>query len=248
MSKVIRCGFAVGLAVIAGVGLAACGGGLPGDAVAQVGGGVISKATLAHWTSVEFVTDHEQNAQQPVPSGLIPDPPLYTACIARLRTIAPKATKGRSAPTNAQLKRECEQSYQAVQRHVLNVLIVFEWKIEEGARQGLKLTDAEVKREYSRFSHERFKREGELQKFLAHTGESFSDELLRMKIDLLGVKLDEQEIAKLGGVKTERQQRAFIRWGNEYVKTSVAKTSCRVGYIVENCKQYKGALPPDPRI
>jgi foldase protein PrsA len=248
MQKMIRYALMFAFTVAAGVGLAACGGGLSGDAVAQVGADSISKATLEHWTSVEFVTDRESNAQQPVPAGVVPDPPRYTACIAHLRPSAQAATKSQPQSSTARLRRECERSYQTVQQHVLNVLIVFDWQIEEAAHQHLKLTDAEVKQQYKRFIHERFPNQGELQRYLTNTGESLSDELLRMKIDLIGTKLTDKALAKLGGINTPQQQQAFASSTTEYIKRWVAKTTCRPGYIVSNCKQYKGPLAPDPRI
>ena len=83
---------------------------------------------------------------------------------------------------------------------------------------------------------------------MKNTGQSYGDELLRMKIDLLSTKFYDKGIKQVGGLKTHAQEKAFIRWGAGFPSTWKARTSCRAGYVVQNCKEYKGGLPPDPRI
>jgi hypothetical protein len=245
MAKLCIQGLIATALVAVAVGLGSCGGGgMPSNAVAVVDGMPITKAALDHWTSVEFVTDDEQQAQHAVPSGLIPKPPYYTACIERQRSL-----EAGSHATTAQLKSQCEQHYRAVREHVLNVLIVFDWYTKEGEKQGVTPKDSEVKHEYKRFKSERFQHPGDFQRYLAHTGEGFDDELLRMKMDLLTTRLAAVELNKLGGsITSPAQQRAYAKWGEDFVKDWVGRTSCRTGYVVPNCKQYKGSSPPDPRI
>jgi foldase protein PrsA len=244
--KRIRNIFGLGFIAIALACLAGCGG-MPSDTVAQVGRYSISKATLDHWISVEAVTDYETNPRRPVPKGVVPDPPNYTACIARLEATTPTSTRGEAAAARTRLKSQCQHDYQAVRQHVLNVLITFDWLISESAKQGVTVTDKEVKQQYARFSHERFPKQGELERYLAFTGESLSDELLRMRIDLLSTKLV-KKITATRGLTPRQQQQALVRFFQAFPKKWVAKTNCRTGYVVPNCKQYKGPLAPDDRI
>jgi hypothetical protein len=227
--------------------LAACGA-AGGESIATVGGVGISKAELNHWTAVEFVTDYDQTGQRSVPRGLVPVPPTFTACIARRRAATASKAKGHVAIDPKQLKRECALDYKRVQEHVLDVLIVFQWRMKEAARYGVKVSRAEVRHEYARFSGERFPHAGELQRFLAHTGESMADEWLRMRIDLLGTKVTAKERVKYGGFVTPAQQQAYLAASEAATKKWLSETSCKTGFVVPNCKQYKGALRPDTRI
>ena len=58
------------------VGLAACGGGgIPGNAVVQVGGNPITKATFEHWLSVAAASSSTTAPGQTAPKPVVPDPP-----------------------------------------------------------------------------------------------------------------------------------------------------------------------------
>jgi len=88
VSKTLRLIPALGAVLFALVGLTACGGGgIPGNAVAQVNGKPITTSTFKHWIRVASIsTASGPLAKNPVP----PEPPLYTACIAHLKEVAEK--------------------------------------------------------------------------------------------------------------------------------------------------------------
>lgn len=218
---------------------------IPSDAVAIVGHTPISKAAFDHWTEVEFVTDNDQTGQEPVPSGVVIQPGDYGPCVAHLRKVVhkePISPGGPRATSTSALKQECESRYRTVREHVLNILIVFGWYVEEGRRVGVSPSDAQVRKAYARFSHERFGKPGELQRYLRHTGESYNDELLRMKIDLLSTSLIKRALSETGGEK------ALERWGKGFFKRWKARTHCLRTDIVPNCGNYTGPKPVDPRI
>jgi hypothetical protein len=255
-------------------------GGIPSDAVAVVGSTPITKAALRHWTSVQLATNYESVPQKPLPAGVVYEPPNFGACVARLRMGAreagagvsltpaqlsaalakgsfnvsklPKKAKTRTAlPSTAQLERKCAAGYRAVEQHILNVLIVFQWDIQEAEADGVNPSEAEVRKEFARFSSEKYSKPGDLQRLLEYTGEHFSDELMRERQDLIGTRVTQREFAKLGidpPHVTAAQEHAYEAYFSHRVKEAVAKTSCRKGYVVNNCKQYRGPLEPDPRI
>jgi len=232
--RISRCIPAFSLLVIAVVGLTACGSGMPGDVVVQIGDSSISKPTLAHWTSIEGALVYENNPRQPVPKGVVPDPPGYAACIAYLEATAPKPIGSRSTLTAAQLKSRCRQKYKALQQHVLDILISSVWQDDAGAEQGITVTDKEAEQELERFKRREYPRKGEFQRFLAFSGLSVADELSRIKRNMLATRL-QRSIAKKE--LTVRQQRALAE---AFTKKWTARTSCRAGYVVPGCKQYKG--------
>ncbi len=203
MSKHIRSISALGAVFFAVVGLSACGGGIPSNAVVQVGGNPITKTTFEHWLSVaaaSTATTAGATAAKPV----VPDPPTYTACIAHLEATAPKPAKGQAKPTPAQLKSQCEQQYKSLQQEVLGFLISSAWVIGEAESQGVKVSDAEVKKEFEKIKNQQFPKAAEFQKFLATSGQSVSDLLLRVKLNLLSSKI-QQKIAKQKGTVTQAE-------------------------------------------
>ena len=190
MSKAFRFISALGAVFFVVAGLSACGG-IPGNAVVQVDGNSITKATFAHWLAIAAASSATTAGAKPV----LPEPPNYTACIAHLKAVAPKPAKGQSAPTEAQLKSECEQQYKSLQTEVLGFLISSEWVLGEAAHLGVKASDKEVEKQFATVKNEQFPKPAEFEKFLKTSGQTVSDLLLRVKLNLLSTKI-QQKISK----------------------------------------------------
>jgi foldase protein PrsA len=187
------------------LGLAACGGGgIPGNAVVQVGGNPITKATYEHWLSVAAASSSATAPGKTAPKPVVPDPPSYSACIAHLEATAPKPAKGQSKPTAAQLKTQCEQQYKALQQQVLGFLISSAWVLGEAESQGVHASDAEVKKQFEQIKNQQFPKAEEFKKFLASSGQSVTDLLLRVKLNLLSSKI-QQKVSKEKGTVTQAQ-------------------------------------------
>jgi foldase protein PrsA len=200
VTKSLRLLPALGAVLFALVGLAACGGGLPGDAVVQVGGTSITKAAFNHWMQVASASTAASGGKV-----VVPEPPSYSACIAHLAATAPKPAKGQKAPTTAQLKTQCEQQYKSLQQQVLGFLISSEWVIGEASSLGVKLTDAEVRKQFLKIKDQQFPKPAEFKKFLSTSGQTVSDLLLRIKaVSLLPQKI-EAKIVKDKGKVTDAQ-------------------------------------------
>ena len=176
---------ALGAVFFSAVCLAACGGGLPSDAVVQVNGQPISKETFKHWMGVAAAASAVTSSGKAV----IPEPPAYTACVAHLQSIEPKPAKGQKAKTPAALKTECEQQYKALQQQTLGFLISLDWVLGAAEERGVKVSDKEVANHLNELKKGKFTKPGEFQKFLANTGETVSDLLLRVKLSMVSTKL-----------------------------------------------------------
>ncbi|MGA9874224.1 MAG: peptidyl-prolyl cis-trans isomerase [Solirubrobacteraceae bacterium] len=197
---------ALGAVLLTGLTLTACGGGVPGDAVVSVNGTPVTTATFNHWMAVAAnassasTTGAAATAKTPVP-----DPPTYKACIAHLEATAPKPAKGQSKPTAAALKTQCEQQYTALKQQVLSFLISANWLLGEASSQGVKMSDAEVQKQFNQVKSQQFPTEADFQKFLASTGYTVSDLLLRVKLDSLSTKI-QQKVTKEAGKKPSQKE------------------------------------------
>jgi foldase protein PrsA len=202
VSKPLRYISALGAVFFALVGLSACGGGIPGNAVVQVGGNSITKTTYDHWISVAAASSATTTGT--VAKPVVPEPPAYTACIAHLEATAAKPAKGQAKPSATQLKSQCEQQYKSLQQEVLGFLISSEWVLGEGASLGVKVSDKEVKKQFETIKNQQFPKPAEFEKFLATSGQTVSDLLLRVKLNLLSSKI-QQHVVKSKGTPTEAQ-------------------------------------------
>jgi foldase protein PrsA len=177
-------------------GLSACGGGVPSNAVVQVASTPITKAAFDHWMEVAAsasASSSGASAAKPV----VPDPPNYPNCIAHLEATS-AATKGATKPTKSALKSECEQQYKSIQGEVLGFLISSNWVLGESSSLGVKVSDEEVKKQFKTLKAQEFPTAADFEKFLATSGQTVSDVLLRVKLNLLSTKI-QQKVVKTGG-------------------------------------------------
>jgi foldase protein PrsA len=193
VAKPLRLIPALGAVLFAGGVLNACGG-VPGNSVASVGGTPITKATFTHWMGVA-ASATATSTGSPGAKPVIPEPPKYTACISHLEATTPKPAKGQPPTTRAQFKLQCEQQYKSLQQEVLGFLISSSWVLGEASSLGVKVSDKEVHKRFLQIREQQFPKPSEFEKFLSNSGQSVSDLLLRVKLNLLSSKI-QQKIVK----------------------------------------------------
>jgi foldase protein PrsA len=248
-AKAARRAAALGAIALASTGLAACGGS-SSPVVAQVAGvGSISEATLNHWVPIEATLLYSTIPGGPVPKGVLPDPPSYSACIALLGSKGAKLVESGPKPTKTQLKSHCVARLQELKELALNILIGWDWTIGEGQRLGIKLTSGEIKQRFVEVNHRLFPKEEELTHYIERTGQTVSDLMFRAKVQLFEVKNGARVRAAAQGLSSlpaAQRQAAILRIDAQLPpsKSWAAKTSCRAGFVVSACKQYRGSSPP----
>lgn len=223
--------------LLAGLVLAGCGDAASSTIVARVGKDTITKRNLERWTTIEAVLAYETDPKRPVPKGVVPDPPAYSDCIAYLTTIA--SAHGPARPASGQLKRQCEQKHKLLQRHILDILLTYYWLRADGAEKGVRVTSREVKRVLDGI----FSTPAAFRRYQSITKESPADERLIIERDLLDTKLLQIAESKLRtrGPTSERQRaRALIGLATAFTRKWSARTSCHAGYVVSECRQYRG--------
>jgi len=230
--KTLRTSLAAYLAaaIVIVTGLAGCGS--SSEVVVQAGDTMITKATLAHWTPIEAILEYNAKPNQPVPSGVIPDPPNYTACIAHLEA-TPSLGEGQPKP---QLKHRCRQLLEIAHEHILEILITTSWLEQEAAKQGLTPTATQIKRRLAEYTQQEFPTEHAFHRYLAITGMSITDVLLLLKKNLLASEFEGK--ARAAASNPSPPNRAYAQHFNELATRWTTQTNCHPGYIVTGCKQY----------
>jgi foldase protein PrsA len=166
--------------------LTGCGG-VPGNAVAEVDGTSIEKGDFEHWMNVAAKSSGEPNAAVPVP-------PDFKQCVATARKNLPKPGKGQPKTTDAQLKEQCKQRYNQLRDQVVGLLLTFEWVEREAEEQGVKASDAEVKKAFDQEKKQSFPKEADYQKFLKESGRTQEDVLQQVRLRLLSTKIRDKVI------------------------------------------------------
>jgi hypothetical protein len=239
---------AVAVVAVAAVAFASCGAGGSSETVARIGGVTsISKATVEHWIPVEASVLYQEQPTKPVPKGVVPSPPNYTACIAYLKVTPQKDGEALQQLTVAQAKGKCKQRYDEIKVLTLNTLIGWYWTIGAGEALGVRPSAAEVQRRYEK-DQGLFKSKAEFINYLKFTGQTTSDMRLRSKVQLFETKL----LAKLTALKkaqtngTPAQRRELAKFVEKLPEGTYWKerTTCHKGYVVSACKQYKGNGSP----
>ena len=233
----VICAVVLGVVGCGSSGDAKTGGdssGLPADAVAQVGQSVITKQMLANEMAAIVGGDYFESVGAVAPARLVSEPPRVSACTATVKSIL--AAKGASVPA-AQMKQKCEQLYEAIKEQALSALISDQWSIGLDGERGIKVNNAEAESALRKLEAEQFPKPGEFQTYLADHSWTVAQELLLVRMDLLGARV----LARLKAPGGQRVATAL----NQAADKWLARTNCRAGYVVAHCRQYRaGSLSP----
>src|SRR4051812_30042026 len=174
--------------------LSACGdGGVPGNAVVDIGGDSIKTTTFDHWLKVAATSQAQQSGA--TASASIPDPPNYTKCIANKKKTATKPAKGQPNPTDATYKAQCKQEYEALRDQVMQFLITSAWIEGESNDRGVKVSDTDVKKDFDKQRQQSFPKDSDYAAFLKSSGYVQEDLLYRIKVQDLTNKLRTKVLA-----------------------------------------------------
>jgi hypothetical protein len=114
------------------------------------------------------------------PKVSIPEPPDFKACVAEKAKTAPKPAKGQPKPTETQFKTQCKQEYEGLRDQVLQFLISSQWIQGEADERKVKVTDAEVKKQFDTTKKQSFPKDADYQNFLKSSGMTEADLLFRV--------------------------------------------------------------------
>src|SRR5215212_2564724 len=146
--------FVVALAL----GVAACGGGMPGNSVATVGDQTIKRDTFDHWMRIITISQASQTNPNAAKTAAVPDAPDFEKCVAQKKKTAAKPAKGQPEPTDAQFKTQCKQQYDQFKSEVLGFLIRSTWLDQEANRLKVKVADKTIAKQIDDIKKQQFAR------------------------------------------------------------------------------------------
>lgn len=169
--------------------LAACGDSVPGNSVANVDGGNVTRTEFAHWLGIAASTSQAQGAAK-----VAYTPPAYTDCIATKKKTAPKPAKGQPQQTDAQFKTQCKQEYEGLRDQVMQFLILEKWVTGEAEDQGVKVSASEADKQFATAKKQSFPKEKDFQDFLKQSGMTLSDAKFQVRFNTIYTKLREKAV------------------------------------------------------
>jgi foldase protein PrsA len=158
--------------------IAGCGGDVPSNGVAKVGDSVITKDQFNHWLQAAA-----HGSAAPGSAVSVPDPPEFAKCVAN--QAKQPVPKGAKKPTTAQLKTQCKQQYDALKQQVMQFLVSAEWIQQEAKKQGVKVADKQVQKQFADQKKQSFQKDADYKKFLASSGMTEADLIFRVKLDVI---------------------------------------------------------------
>ena len=217
MSRLLRVSLALCAVFFVSV-LAACGSGVPGDSVAKVDNVTISEKAFDRWLNIAARSGGGQGG-----SAAVPDAPKFTQCIAITRKTSPKPLKGTPAPTDAQLKQQCQTRYDQLHQQAATFLIRSTWLDKEADRQGVKVSEEDVAKAFDKARAAAFPKASDFVKFMESSGAQLADLQYRQRTQLLQQKITEK-ITKDVKAPTDKQAKAYYEKNRQQFGTPETRT------------------------
>ncbi len=130
----------------------------------------------------------------------------------------------------------------ALKNQVLGFLITSQWVLAEAAHLGIHVSEAEVRQRLHQITAKQYPKVSQLKQYLASIGETEADLLMRIKVELLEAKIAQHVTA--GKTASTEPHLLLSAFQKSFDARWRAHTSCQPGYVMEDCKQYKGKPHP----
>jgi len=176
-------GSALGAFFVLALGVAGCGGGIPGDSVAVMAGNPITTAAFNHWMFVAAKGNSASSVGAPV---IVPnDPPNFDACLAQVRREIPALAK---TPAKT-IRADCKGLFTSLSSQVMGFLLTSYWYQAQAHKLGIKVTKADVNAALTQARRQQYPTAALFNAFLTQTGQTLPDIYYRLRVSKLYQKL-----------------------------------------------------------
>lgn len=184
MSTKLRLAAALCAVAIPASALAGCGG-MSDYTIASVDGHDITRADYDHWMRIGARTAGG-------PTGAVPRPPEFTACVQGKLQRLPRTSREEDAPSKAVLKDECRDEYEQLREQVMSLLLRYVWIAQEAGKQRIEISDTDVERAFAEQRKGSFPNDADYRRFLSNSGMTEDDLKTQVKVELTVQRLQEK--------------------------------------------------------
>jgi parvulin-like peptidyl-prolyl isomerase len=173
---------ALGAFFVLAIGVAACGGGIPGNSVAVVAGNPITTAAFNHWL---YVAAKGNSAQNGAPVIVPNDPPNFDSCLREVRRQFPTL----ASQPDSRIRAECKVLFNSLSSEVMGFLITSYWYQAQAAKLGIHISQADVAKALALIRRQQFPTAAAWNAFLTQTGQTIPDVNYRVRFSKVVAKL-----------------------------------------------------------
>jgi parvulin-like peptidyl-prolyl isomerase len=165
------------------IGVAACGGGIPGNSVAVVAGNPITTVAFNHWM---YVAAKGNSAQSPGAPVIVPnDPPNFDSCLKAVRRQIPQLAK----TPDRTIRADCKSLFTSLSAQVMGFLITSYQYQAQAAKLGIHVSQADVAKALALVRRQQFPTAAAWNAFLTQTGQTVPDVNYRVRFSKVVQKL-----------------------------------------------------------
>ena len=124
-----------------------------------------------------------------------------------------------------------------VSHAALGFLITSDWLFGEASAMGLSVSESQVKEHLAELKRKSYSKSGSFAEYLKRTYQTEADMLARVRMELLESRIDAKVAGTRGG--SQRTQ-AISKFQRSFVERWRPYTTCKKGYVMEDCSEYKG--------
>jgi phosphatidylethanolamine-binding protein (PEBP) family uncharacterized protein len=128
------------------------------------------------------------------------------------------------------------------QHHALGFLISSSWILGEAVQRNISVGAGEVQKRLASLEKQQFPKAGQLQSYLRKSHQTKADLLARVKVELLQARISEQVAANASS--NGAREAALASFQKRFAARWKAVTTCKPGYVMEDCREYRGAPEP----
>jgi hypothetical protein len=232
--------------VLALLAIAGCGGGSSESLTHLQGSSArITKPMLNHWMRTMAGGDFRETIGTKGPVGLVSEPANYPECEAAARKVVPRTFTGKLKLSPAQIAQKCHELYRSVKAQALTFLLSVQWETTLGAEHGIKVSPAELQKEFDSLRAHTFPTQADLRRYLEERHWALSDIYYQLKRNIIVRRLVPSFLAQVK--KAGGGEAVYAKLALERYKRQIARTTCKPGYVAPSCSEYHGpetVLPP----
>jgi hypothetical protein len=127
-----------------------------------------------------------------------------------------------------------------VLNQVMGFLISSDWVEAQAAVMHIHISMAEVRRSFERIRREQFPKQGEFERFLKSSGQTVTDLLMRVRLNMTSRRIQKRVVGARHG--RAAKELALARFVRAFKRRGEAQTYCVAAYATSDCGHVLASL------
>ena len=182
------------------------------------------------------------NPLSPAPEQLVAcvgSQPITGATFSHWAAIARRSEEPSPKAVRTASKHHAPSAGEAI-NEAMGFLISSDWVLGEATDLNIHVTEGEVLHTFNRTRTQQFPKRKEFKAFLRQSGETVTDLLFRVRLNLTSTRIQKHVLAGHRGA--HRRQRALKRFVHDFKLKWEAQTYCDAGYATSDCGHVQASL------